>query len=346
MNVQHFSSLDAILIDADSYSFHEDEDRLSPHTEQSPTRLPPSQSRTNQYEEESVPAQDRYDEESFEHESHAMTGKSYSHDYGSGEENYENTFEDTGVTLPSGIHSQNHHEDDQYENTFEAEYSHSVVAQSTPCPSIQEISNPQNNQQLATSPLEKKLSQAVGSMSGIKPTENIKTFEDLAMMSTPSSSGHSSPRVDNFGDDPRIQTPLFVQQPPRNKFQMIPHSSESTTKTQSSRIPYRTTSGYPDGAKSSIPKLFSKVQILSKEEIQNLHLKPEKNSKHKQPFSPSKSAPWIDSNCRPQINSNGNIDPWNFSTEDLNTMKRAKEILERIEGQKKSLQDQQTHRLV
>jgi hypothetical protein len=339
MNIQHFSSLDAILIDADSYS-QENVDRLSPHTEQSPLA---SKSVANKHQEESF-AQDRYDEESFEHESHAITAPSYSHDYGSGdEENYENTFEETGVTFQS----QNPHEDDGYENTFEAEYSHSVVAHSTPCPSIQNtISNQENEQLMSMSP-ENKLSQAVGSMSGIKQTENIKTFADLAMMSTPSSSNQSTPRVDSFGSDPMIQSPLFVHQPPKNKLHLIPHSSESTARIQPSHIPRYATSNYPEGVKSSAPKLFSKVQILSKEDIQKLHLKPEEKRNSKQNHSPFPSqSSTINWNKVGNGNGNGNIDPWNFTTEDLQTMKRAKEILNKIEVQQKSLQDQQTHHLV
>lgn len=328
MNIQHFSSLADILIDTEALTL---DNPLSTA---------------------------QYDEESFEQESHSNLPSSGVYHYDDDHERYDeedvgregdnnsqyydNTFEETGGTYLSSYdhervnertalkvkedHDDNEEEDNHYENTFENEYSKSYVGQNTPCPSIENI--------LTTStPSPKTLHSNVlfGGMSGIKATENIKTFEDLAIMSTPSNSNQSSPR----GADSFDHEPTSTQPPPKMKIHVLPPSSEATRQkhTVSNIVPR---SEIPEKIISSTPKLFSKVQFISKEEI-------EKESKKGQGERRRKMS---GINNQQLKSSSKNIEPWNITSEDLDTMKKAKAILDRIESQQKELQDQQAHRMV
>jgi hypothetical protein len=331
MNIQHFSSLAEILIDA-----HGSEASPLTPTERSPFPSPA----------------EKYEEETFEHESHVMT---YSHDgYGSGDEHYENTFEETGLSQLEGEQpkkrddreSQQQHDEEQYENTFENEFSQSILVQnSTPCPSFEE-------NQTSLSRAESKLYEALGSMSVIKPTENIKTFGELAMISTPSSSSSSDSsstsqrhRMQQFDSQSPLVKPsiggLSSSRPSARERPLLPSSSESSTRKYSNALhshpSVRTDS---EGVKHSTPKLFSKVKLMTREELQ--HLRPP------QPVSPSegKRNSVKETVVPTSKNSYNKIDPWDLTTDDLLTMRKTKEILERIEAQQKSLQDQQIHRMV
>jgi hypothetical protein len=331
MNIQHFSSLADILIDSQAG------DPTSHHVSTSPL---------SSQERSPYTSPDKYEEETFEHESHVIATSS--RDYGSGDEHYENTFEETGLSQLEGEPMQRQkghqaHVDEDYEHTFENEYSRSVVVQnSTPCPSFDES-------QTSPSRAESKLHEALGSMSVIKPTENIKTFEELAMMSSPSSSSSNSSssaslrRLGQFHENPHVNSPIVTQPSlrPSTRHPLLSSSESSTRHLSHSHHPKtQTTSRHSveEGVKSSTPKLFSKVKLMTAEETQHLR-RPQQTAQTRRQ-APEEIVPTS------HDKQSKKVDPWGITTDDLQTMRKTKDILEKIEAQQRSLQDQQTHRMV
>lgn len=363
MNIQQFSafSLDDILIDPEQYSQHQIEGEESEREDYDEDFENESNLHLLSYNIQNKQENEEQNEENEENENEQT-------------KEYENTFENSEIFHQSSSYNNrslnrncfdeesdnNRDEDnnDQYENTFENEYTTSIIDKLSPNKNNFDIkvmlSSPQSS--------EKQSPTTLGSISAIKSTENIKTLEDLEMMSSPSPS--SSPSSSSSSSDTRqknsnshgnfdrdlLRKSSNLSQPLRTKTNFIPASSESNFYKES----------YIIGKATVSPKFFSRVQPVTVKDHKNIPgLKTNDSSKiSSEKYSKITSSPnnvdQSKSNNQSSKNlenkfpkeTNNFVEPWNITTEDLNTMKKAKVLLERIEYHEKLLQDQQTHKMV